>query len=184
MPPRNTGRKPEGARPPETSLAVGRVARPHGVRGGLIVEAVSDAIESLLPGSRLLLGEEQRRFTLQSLRRHAERYLMFLNGVNDREQAEVLRDAQIQIPFQAAKPLPEGAYYHWQVLGLRVEDETGVQLGEVSQILETGANDVYVVRKPDGGELLLPAITSVIRTIDLAQGVIRVHLIPGLLPPD
>ena len=183
MSPRKSGRTPESARPPENSLAVGRVVRPHGVRGGLMVVGYSDAIESLNPGSRLLHGEEQRPAVLQSCRRHAERYLMFLEGVQDREQAEALRSAEILVPFQNAKPLPEGAYYYWQVLGLRAEDENGALLGEITEILETGANDVYVVRRPEGGELLLPAISSVIRAIDPAQGVMRVHLIPGLLPP-
>jgi 16S rRNA processing protein RimM len=178
------GRTTKGARQPETILAVGRVVRPHGVRGGLIVDAYSEAIEALRPGGQVLLGEQKQPGRLQSCKRHADRYLVFLEGVEDREQAEELRGAEIAIPFDDAGPLPEGAYYHWQVLGLRVEEDGGQELGHISEILETGANDVYVVKRADGGEVLLPAISSVIREVDLEHGIMRVHLIPGLLPSE
>jgi 16S rRNA processing protein RimM len=77
-------------------------------------------------------------------------------------------------------PLPDGVYYHWEIIGLRVETEEGESLGSLGQILSTGANDVYVVRTPDGSELLLPAIAEVIRKVDLESGRMMVHLLPGL----
>ncbi len=90
---------------------------------------------------------------------------------------------EIRIPFDEADPLPAGEYYYWQILGLRVRTIEGEYLGEVSQILETGANDVYIVRTDDGEDLLIPAIRSVIQKIDLEHGVIEIEVIPGLLDP-
>ena len=77
--------------------------------------------------------------------------------------------------------LPAGEYYHHQLLGLQVIDETGKLLGQVSEILETGANDVLVVRPSMGEEILLPAIDPVILQVNLEQGVMQVHLLPGLI---
>jgi 16S rRNA processing protein RimM len=80
-------------------------------------------------------------------------------------------------------PLPEGEYYHHQLIGLRVMDDTGQFLGLISGILETGgANDVYVVTSQENRELLLPDIEDVVLSIDLKAGEMRVHLLPGLLP--
>ena len=81
--------------------------------------------------------------------------------------------------------LPEGEFYLHQLLGLRVvRDEDNLPLGQVAEILETGANDVFLVRRETGADLLLPDIDPVILKIDLEQGEIRVHLLPGLLPGD
>jgi len=84
------------------------------------------------------------------------------------------------IPMQSAEPLPEGVYYRWQILGLAVVELEGQHLGTVAEILETGANDVYIVRKNDPRELLLPAIESVILKVDLEQGRLLVRVPEGL----
>jgi 16S rRNA processing protein RimM len=106
---------------------------------------------------------------------------MVLEGCVSREDAEVLRGMDLCLRFEEVASLPEGEYYYWQILGLKVLTEDGEELGEVAQILETGANDVYVVRAADGKEVLLPAIPSVIRHVDLDEGHILVTLLPGLL---
>jgi 16S rRNA processing protein RimM len=148
----------------------------------LIVDAYSGEIDSLAAGASLFLGEHRRPARVVSLRRHADRFLLYLEGVEDRDQAEAQRGEEIAIPIEHARPLPEGAYYHWQILGLSVEEEGGAHLGQIVEILETGANDVYVVRPEAGGEILLPAISSVIRRVDLGSGTMLVRLLPGILP--
>jgi 16S rRNA processing protein RimM len=80
--------------------------------------------------------------------------------------------------------LEQGEYYHHQLLGLEVIDENGKPLGLLSSILETGANDVYVVRDQTGAEILVPAIDSVVLDIDLDNKHVRVHLLSGLLPEE
>jgi len=105
--------------------------------------------------------------------------LMRLADCADREAAEAFRGQLVQIRVEQAAPLPSGQYYQHQIIGLPVVTEEGEALGDVTEILETGANDVYVVSGPQG-EILLPAIGSVIRQIDLEVRRITVHLLEGL----
>lgn len=163
-------------------IAVGRVVRPHGVRGALLVEAISEMIHSLEPSTQLYLGREKVPAHVQYLRSHQDRYLLAIEGCQDREEAERWRGQELYLATGETARLPEGTYFHWQILGLEAVSEHGETLGEIVKILETGANDVYVVETPEGGEILLPAIESVILEVDLERGVVVVHLLPGLRP--
>lgn len=170
------------ARQPDEFVAVGRVVRPHGVRGILLVTAISPLLDSLREGSTVWLGGGQFQSKVSYIRPHRQRYLLALEGLTDREQAEVWREAEVSIGTDAGAELPEGSYFYWQVIGLEVETESGESLGEIASIIETGANDVYVVRDDTGTELLLPAIGEVVRNVDLERGVMIVRLLDGLRP--
>lgn len=154
--------------------------RPHGVRGGLVVQAYAETIRSLEPDTAVLLGEARSPYRIASIRPHRGAYLVYLHGCSDRDTAESMRGAELQLRLQDVGPLPEHVYYHWQILGLQVVTEDGRQLGEVSEILETGANDVYVVTSPQGKELLLPALRTVVLQVDEPAGRLLVRLPPGL----
>lgn len=171
--------EPERVRPAEF-VAVGRVVRPHGVRGNLLVEAISDLIHSLEQGVEVHLGDSERKTRVKYLRSHQNRYLLAVEGVHDRSEAEQYRGAEVLLSGQKTEDLPEGTYYHWQIVGLNVISDEGESLGTISRILETGANDVYVVEKEGAKELLLPAIDSVIVEVDLEQETLVVRLLPGL----
>jgi 16S rRNA processing protein RimM len=103
--------------------------------------------------------------------------LITVEGYHDRDTAEALRGELVSIKLEDAAPLGPGEYYHHQIIGLSVITDEGEQLGTVAEIITTGANDVYVVRG-QAGEVLLPAIQSVIRKIEPPRMV--VHLLPGL----
>jgi 16S rRNA processing protein RimM len=165
-------------------LAVGKLGRPHGVRGEIIMEILTDFPERLQPGVLLYVGPEHRPMRLRGRRPHQRGLLLAFEGVKDREQAGELRNFLVQVRADDRPPLPEGEYYHHQLLGLQIVDAAGDPLGVLSGILQTGANDVYEVRTGSGGELLIPATGSVILGIDLARGEIRVQLPPGLLPEE
>lgn len=167
---------------PDRYLTVGRVVRPHGVRGALLVEPVSDRIRSIQAGMDILLSEGEETYTVIDLHPHKQRYLVKLESCRDREQAEQLRGAQLLVALHDLPPLEEGVYYYWQILDMNVHTVDGEELGQVVEIIETGANDVYVVKTPAGGELLLPAIKDVIQNVDLDEKVITVELLPGLDP--
>lgn len=169
-----------GARQPTDHLVVGRIARPHGVRGALVVDPASKVIESLRPESVVFLGEIERSFKIESIRPHRKRYLISLERITDRNEAELYRDLEVKLSYQDSEPLDEHEYYFWQIIGLQVETDEGETLGEVINIIETGANDVYVVRSEADTELLLPAIEDVILSVDLNQERLLVHLLPGL----
>lgn len=167
--------------PPE-HLAVGRIVRPHGVRGVLVVKAFSELIQILAPSTTIYLGSEKTPAIVGMFQPHQDRFLLTLEGCNDRQAAECWRGIVIYIRFEDARPLSEDVYYHWQILDLQVFTEEGEFLGKVAQILETGANDVYVVKDEDGVELLIPAIESVILEVDLDLSRMVVNMLPGLRP--
>lgn len=172
----NTGRP----RQPGKYLVAGRVVRPHGVRGEILVEGSPELLASLVPGKTIYVGDNHTLMEIVAIRPHQDRYLISLPGVANREQADRLRAAEICIETADAEALDPGAYYHWQILGLDVATDLGEVLGKVTRIIETGANDVYVVGREGERDLLIPAITSVIRSLDLEAGVITVTLIEGL----
>jgi 16S rRNA processing protein RimM len=172
------------ARSKPTFVAAGRVMRPHGVRGELLVEPVSDLMRSLQAGTQVFLGPRHKPAKVASARLHGRRWLVRLDGCDDREDAELWRGAALGVRVDDLPPLPEGEYFYWQILGMQVVTEDGRVLGRIDEILETGANDVYIVRSPDQPEVLLPAIQSVVRQVDLIAGKMKVHLIPGLIPGE
>jgi 16S rRNA processing protein RimM len=170
----------EPREPPEF-LSVGSVVRPHGVHGALVLEANKDTIHSVIPSHSVYLGPEKAHRMVRSIRPHRGRFILCIEGCEDRKAAERWRGAELFISFGDAEPLREHEYYYWQIIGLKVQTEDGQHLGRLEQIIETGVNDVYLVRTETGGELLLPAIESVIRDVDLEGQKIVVHLLPGLL---
>ena len=105
--------------------------------------------------------------------------VLTLEGIEDRDAAEALRGWLVQVPENEAWKLPKGQYYWHQIIGLEVITKDGRRLGSVADILETGANDVYVVKREDG-ELLLPAIKDVVKKISPERGEMIVELLPGM----
>jgi 16S rRNA processing protein RimM len=108
-------------------------------------------------------------------------FIVHLEGVGDRDAAESLRGYEVQVPVEELPPLPEGEYYHHEIVGLRVEDEAGADLGRIVAIERTGANDVYAVERGDGRRWLLPAVRDVVLRIDVAAGLLVVRPLPGLI---
>jgi len=178
MPRRRRAEEESGARPPGETLAVGRIVRPHGVRGGLLLEPYSELVTAVGAGTRVFLGESQRAATVAGLRPHGDRYLLELEGCASREEAEALRSAEVRVAAEQVEALPPGTYFHWQILGLTVLTDQGQVLGQVTEILSTGANDVYVVQGER--EILLPATAEVVQQVDPAGGRMIVHLLPGM----
>jgi 16S rRNA processing protein RimM len=163
-------------------LAVGRVVRPHGVRGELLLEVLTEFPQHLGEAETVYVGEAAVPHPLRRVRlqRGGQQLIIQLADCLDRNAAEAYRGQLIQIKAEQAAPLPPGRYYHHQILGLDVITEAGETLGQVTEILETGANDVYVITGPAGEELLLPALRSVILQIDLEARRMTVHLLEGL----
>ena len=169
------------AQPEPRHLAVGRITRPHGVRGELRVELLTDYPEHLAKQKVLYVGKQHRPYRVLGLRFHREAVLLTLEGCDDRNTAESLRGSLVEVAIEDAVPLEDDEYYHFQVIGMQVETDDGAALGEVAEVLEApGANDVLVVHGPRG-EILLPVIEDVIAEFNLETNLIRVHLLPGLL---
>jgi 16S rRNA processing protein RimM len=159
------------------SIAVGRIRRTHGVMGEVIFEPYPEYAVKLKKGKVLLIGKKKEAYSIRSVRRMDQNYLIAFDGLDDCDVVSHLRN---QLVYQKSDQLemPEkGKHYPHQVLGMQVVDENGATVGRLEEVLLTGANDVYVVRQPDHEEeILLPAIESVILKVDEEKKVITVRL--------
>jgi len=161
-------------------LTVGFLRRPHGVQGEMVMDLHTDFPERMKSGRKLLVGEEYRPMTLAGARPHQKGMLVKFKGIETPEEAGRYRNQWVYIKASEAPKLPEGRVYQHELLGFRVVDEDGHPLGELVEILETGANNVYVVKDETGRELLLPAIPSVVLDIDAERRLMHVHVLEGL----
>ena len=166
-------------------LVVGRVLRPHGVRGELAVEVLSDAPDRFSPGAELGAGDPDgdrplRPVTVTAARPHLGRLLLRLDGVEDRDAAEELHGALLSIPMEAARPLAADEFWPHQLVGLDVVDRQGRRRGEVADVLPGTAHDLLAVDLPSGERRLVPAVAALV-TVELEAGRVLVDAVPGLL---
>ncbi len=171
---------PTGHTPGDTLLEVGTVTRPHGIAGEVKVQTSPEYLTALEGVRRVYLGETPTEKRIEGCRVHQGAVLLRLDGVRTRNDAEALRGARVRVRAADLPQLDEGEYYSHDLVGLRVADEAGRELGTIGEVLATGSNDVYVVNTPEGKELLLPAIDSVIRKVDLDASLMEVTVPEGL----
>ena len=176
----NQTRGSGGKSAPEPNfLMVGRVLRAWGIRGDLKVTPFTDRPEDFKHYRRVYLGRRGQPYAVKSFRPYQGNWLLHLAGVETRSDAERLHGQEIFVE-QVQRPRQAGEFYAREVIGLKVQTVAGEELGEVVEILVTGAHDVYVVRG-DRGEVLLPARVEAIKAIDVEAGVMIVEPLPGLL---
>jgi 16S rRNA processing protein RimM len=162
-------------------LVIGYLRRSHGVRGEIIMDLHTDFPDRIKPGRKVLIGEKHQPATLDTVREHADGLLVSLLGVETPEDAGRYRNQWVYVKASEVPPLPAGKHYQYELIDLDVVDENGSPLGKLVEILETGANDVYVVRDDSGKEILLPAIPTVILDLDMGRRLLKVHLLEGLI---
>jgi len=156
-------------------LVVGRLRHAHGLKGEISMEVLTDFPERLRKGKQVFVGESHAPMIITAARWKDKVMLLTFEGYTDCDQVNTLRNEAVYIRSDNLPSLPEGEYYFHQLVGLKVFDEAGVLLGQLEEVLETGANDVYVVRSASGAELLLPVIEEVILKVDLEGGVMTVR---------
>ncbi len=161
-------------------LAVGKLRRPHGLHGEILMDVLTDFPERLRVGMHLYVGERHNPLKLRSKRWQEPAMLVAFDEYHTPEEVGELRNELVYTLSKQSPTLEEGEFYHHQVIGLRAVEETGRFLGTVSEVISTGANDVFVVKRDRGPDLLLPATDEVVRNIDLEKGEMLVHLLPGL----
>jgi 16S rRNA processing protein RimM len=183
---------------PETVL-VARVLRPHGVRGEVAVELLTDVADRLAPGSRLLLADGDAvpravpglpaELVVTGRRPQKTGFLVRFEGIEDRDRADLLRGAWFAVPRERVPEAPTGTYYHYELLGCRCRD-SGRDLGVVVDLEENGGGLLLIVEGHEGGQgptgeksrqVPIPFVQSFIREIDVAKGTIDLELPPGLL---
>jgi len=174
------------ARPFADLVAIGRVVKPQGRKGEVLVEPFSDRPDRFpslrrawLPGT----GGAGREMAVVSCWPHKGRFVLKLAGVDSIDEAERLRGAEIRIGEEELAELPEGSYYHHQLRGLPVQDAAGRAVGEAAEILETGAGAAVLVVRGPRGEVLVPLTDEFVRRVDLAERRIVV-VVPELVDAE
>jgi 16S rRNA processing protein RimM len=164
-------------------ILIGKVVGPHGLRGAVKIYSYAESEDLYAQQERLILiGADGVRnsYDIVGIKAHRQNIRLTFKNVDSREQAEALKGCEVYIPKTGLPPLEEGTYYWIDLIGLKVYTVTEEYLGRIAEIIPTGANDVYVVKREDGAEILLPAIASVVMTIDLQKGLVQVTLPEGL----
>ncbi len=167
----------------ETEWAtIGKVVALFGVRGELKVRLLTDIPNRFAELDAVHAGPDHTRHVIQKVRPYkGEMIVLKLEGIDDANAAESLRNQDLQIPLSELAKLPPDSYYQHDILGLHVFTLDRLELGKIVDILITGGNDVYVVRAPDGSQVLIPAIKDVIKEIDLIRHTMYIDPLPGLL---
>jgi 16S rRNA processing protein RimM len=174
-------------RHPPKYLIIGEVLRPHAIQGELRIRILTDYPERIVPGKTLYLGSaidatDIVPYTVESFRTNKEFGLLKLRKIDTRDQADLLRQLLVLTDFEDAVPLEEGEFYLYELIGIEVQTDSGELLGTVVDVLETGANDVYVLDSPRYGEVLIPVTDETILKTDMDARMITVKLPEGLLP--
>ncbi len=159
-------------------IKIGQVINTHGYKGGVKIYPLTDDPCRFFELQRVFIGGSQ--YTIVQVQLHQNFVLLTLQEITDMNKAELLKNLYVEIPREEVKPLPEGSYYIFELVGLAVYED-GQMLGTLANVLQTGSNDVYVVQTPEGKEFYLPALKSVVKQIDLNTGRIEVKVPPGLL---
>ena len=159
-------------------ITIGQILAPWGVEGQLRVEVITDFPHRLAPHSAVYV--DRQPVTIASTSWHKGQAIIKLEGIDSVGDAEGLRGKALEIHHSQLETLPEGQYYHFQLVGLEVWTTQGKLLGKVTKILSAPSNDNYVV---DGekGEILIPAIEDAVKSVDLESGRITIEAIEGLL---
>lgn len=167
----------------QNEFQVGTIASVHGIKGEVKVFPTTDEPEKFkkLKSVRLKSAKEEREIKLQSVKFFKNMVIVKFEGIDSPEEAQKYRGAALWIERDKAVPLKKDEYYQADLMGLSVVTEEGDALGELTDVLQTGANDVYEVTLKDGSTVLFPAIRDCVKKVDLETGRMTVHVMDGLL---
>ena len=165
-------------------VVVGRVGRAHGIRGDVSVEVRTDEPERRFARGAVLHGG-QRTLTVAATRWHSGRLLLTFDEVPDRTAAEQLRGTLLEAEVDADEmPTDDGEFYDRQLVDLEVRTTDGSVIGQVESVVHHEEQDTLVVRRDGNAEILVPFVTEIVPTVDVAGGFIVVADLPGLLDPE
>ena len=167
----------------ETEWAtIGKVVALFGIHGELKVHLLTDVPNRFAELGAVYVGPDHIRRLIQSVRPYkGEMIVLKLEGIDDANTAESLRDQNLAIPASELAQLPPDSYYQHDILGLSVITLAGQKLGSIVDIIVTGSNDVYVIKALNGSQILIPAIKDVIKQVDLIRRTMYIDPLPGLL---
>jgi 16S rRNA processing protein RimM len=165
-------------------ITIGRIIKPFGVKGEMKIEPMTDFPDRFKKLSQVVLVSPkggELAAEVKSARTDAGGSLyLLLSGYETPEKAKALNGWFIKVPQEQAVPLPEGSFYHFELIGMEVVSESGEKLGTITDIFETGSNDVYVMRQ-GRREIFIPATKEIIKQVDRTRKRMVIHMMDGLL---
>jgi 16S rRNA processing protein RimM len=166
----------------EDLLQVGVITMPHGVHGEVKVYPTTDDPARFKELKEVILdtGKEKRILEIAGVKFFKNMVILRFAGIDNRDDVEKFRQKGLFVTRENAVELGENEYFIADLIGLAVISDEGENLGEISDVIATGANDVYVVSKEGSEDILLPAIRECVKAVDVEGGTVMVHLLPGL----
>ena len=167
----------------EDLLQVGIITSTHGVRGEVKVYPTTDDPRRFRRLKEVVLdtGREKLNLEIEVVKFFKQFVILKFKGLDNINDIEKYRQKSLYVTRKNAVRLQRDEYFIADLIGLKVQDEDGTELGTVKDVIETGANDVYEVEMADGRSLLLPAIKQCILNVDVENGMMQVHVLEGLL---
>lgn len=164
-------------------LEIGQIVNTFGIKGMVKVKPFTDNIERFNNLEKIYIKNKsgQTEYKIQEVKYHKNMVLIKFEGIENPEQADLLRNSYLIVDRETEEPLEPGRYYIVDMIGLDVFTDDNENLGKLEDIYNTGSNDIYVVKNELGKQVLLPAIEDVIKNIDMDNKKVIVHLIPGLV---
>lgn len=167
----------------EDLLQVGVITTTHGIRGEVKVYPTTDDVHRFEELESVLLdtGKEYRELKIKSVKYFKQYAILKFKGIDNINDIEMYKQRELWIPREEGQDLEEDEYYIADLIGMEVVLEDGSSFGTLTDVMETGANDVYVVENGEGQEILLPAIRECILDVDVEKNVMTIHLMKGLI---
>lgn len=168
----------------EAMFDVGKIVNTHGVRGEVKVKRITDFEDRFAVGSMLYITlEDQNSLELEidGHRQHQQFDLLHFKGYDNINDVELFKGAYLKIKEEQLTPLAEGEYYYHEIIGCEMYTTSGEKIGEITSILSPGANDVWVIERPNGKEALIPFIKDVVKDVNVGSKKVTIELMEGLL---
>jgi len=164
-------------------LEIGQIVNTFGIKGMVKVKPFTDDITRYDRLEKVYIKNKKskKEYEIEEVKYHKNMVLIKFKGIENPEDANLLRDSYILVDRDNEEPLEEGTYYIVDLIGLDVYTDEGVLLGTLKDIFNTGSNDIYEVKDELGKQILLPGIPDVIKEIDLENKKIIVHILKGLI---
>ena len=162
-------------------ILIGEIVSAHGIKGEVKVKSYSESLDHFKSFGTISVGDEL--YEIESSKTSGNMVLLKLRGIDDRNAAEELIKKSLYISQEQLSDLPEDTYYVRDLIGLKVLNALDdSEIGEIKDVLQTGPQDIYVIKLPDSKEAMIPAVKEFIQSVSIADGFIKIRFIEGMLP--
>ena len=163
-------------------LKVGVITSTHGIRGEVKVFPTTDDPKRFLDLEEIILdtGKEKKTLSIQYVKFFKNMVILKFKEFDNINDVEIYRQKDLYVTREQAVPLEENEYFIADLIGLTAVSDEGEELGEIADVLQTAANDIYVIKKQGTSDLLVPAVKECVLSVDIAGGIVTLHLLPGL----